>query len=74
MFVGENDFEFDTGDVDANNVRQIMISHAPPFNTCADFIKPGMHVGSVDARAIIEEFQPDAAFSAHIHQSVYASG
>ena len=35
---------------------------------------PGTHVGSMDTRKIIEHFGPDAAFSAHIHQSVYASG
>lgn len=55
-------------------VHTILVSHSPPFDTCADFIKPGLHVGSMDTRKAIEHFRPDAAFSAHIHQSVYASG
>lgn len=73
LFTGPNDYEFDVEDSGAP-AHTILVSHSPPFDTCADFIMPGLHVGSPDTRKAIEHFKPDAAFSAHIHQSVYASG
>lgn len=73
LFKGPDDYTFGTSSEGAP-AHTILVTHSPPFNTCADFIDPSLHAGSADTRKIIEDFQPEASFSAHIHQSVYASG
>jgi len=48
---------------------KVLISHTPPFNTAADMIGGGVHVGSTAIRKFIEEKQPDFCFTGHIHES-----
>jgi len=48
---------------------KVQITHNPPFNTKLDMIPSGNHVGSKVVRALIEEFKPDAAVCAHIHEA-----
>lgn len=48
---------------------KIFVSHAPPFNTAADRIESGIHVGSAAIRRFIEEKQPDFCLTGHIHES-----
>jgi Icc-related predicted phosphoesterase len=48
---------------------KVLISHTPPFNTAADMIGSGIHVGSTAIRKFIEEKQPDFCFTGHIHES-----
>ncbi|RKX58772.1 MAG: serine/threonine protein phosphatase [Thermodesulfobacteriota bacterium] len=48
---------------------KVLISHTPPFNTTADLIGGGVHVGSTAIRKFIEEKQPDLCFTGHIHES-----
>jgi Icc-related predicted phosphoesterase len=48
---------------------KVLISHTPPFNTAADLIGSGVHVGSTAIRKFIEEKQPDFCFTGHIHES-----
>ena len=48
---------------------KIQITHAPPANTKIDMIGSGAHVGSEAVRKFLEEMQPQAAISAHIHES-----
>jgi len=48
---------------------KLLISHTPPFNTAADMIGGGVHVGSTAIRKFIEEKQPDFCFTGHIHES-----
>ena len=48
---------------------KILISHTPPYNTAADRIGAGIHVGSTAIREFIESKQPDFCFTGHIHES-----
>ncbi|MDA8162433.1 MAG: metallophosphoesterase [Desulfobacteraceae bacterium] len=48
---------------------KILVSHAPPFNTVADRIGSGAHVGSAAIRKFIETEQPDFCLTGHIHES-----
>ncbi len=48
---------------------QIMVPHAPPYNTAADLIPNGMHVGSKAVREFIERVQPDFCLTGHIHEA-----
>ncbi|MBI2542913.1 MAG: metallophosphoesterase family protein [Candidatus Aenigmarchaeota archaeon] len=48
---------------------KIQVTHAPPFNTKADVIASGAHVGSDSVRKFIEKEQPESAVCAHIHES-----
>ncbi|CAL6074766.1 Calcineurin-like_phosphoesterase [Hexamita inflata] len=56
--------------------RTLIFSHAPPYNTNADMCsrKQNAHSGSLDIRKYIEDYQPEAIFSGHIHESVLMSG
>lgn len=49
--------------------RTVFAPHAPPFNTCADRIESGAHVGSKAIREIIEREQPVACLCGHIHEA-----
>ncbi|MFW5804077.1 MAG: metallophosphoesterase family protein [bacterium] len=46
----------------------VFISHQPPFETINDKLPTGEHVGSIAVKNIIEEYQPLACFSGHIHE------
>lgn len=47
----------------------LLVTHAPPFNTKLDERSPGDHVGSVSYRDFIETYQPNLSVSGHIHQT-----
>lgn len=47
---------------------KILLTHAPPFDTKADKIPDGSHVGSKALRKAIEEFKPDINLCGHIHE------
>ena len=49
--------------------RLILVSHQPPFETGADLLPNGMHVGSRSLRAFIEEAQPAYCLTGHIHEA-----
>ena len=46
----------------------ILISHQPPYKTKNDKIAFGLHVGSKSIRRFIENEQPLACFTGHIHE------
>lgn len=48
---------------------RILVTHAPPYNTKADILPSGDHVGSESIRKIIEEYQPTLNVCGHIHES-----
>ena len=48
---------------------KIMVPHAPPYNTKVDLTSSGLHVGSREIRAFIEQFQPDLCLCGHIHEA-----
>ena len=49
--------------------NMIMIMHQPPKDTACDTITSGAHVGSPALRQVIEELQPLAVVTGHIHES-----
>lgn len=49
--------------------KKIQVTHMPPARTKIDKIASGAHVGSEIIRSFIEEKQPVAAISAHIHEA-----
>jgi Icc-related predicted phosphoesterase len=53
---------------------RLLISHGPPYGTCADLGHGGFHLGSTDLRGIIESEGPAAVLSGHIHESPKRSG
>lgn len=52
-----------------NEEIRILVTHAPPYNTKADILPSGDHVGSESIRKIIEEYQPTFNVCGHIHES-----
>jgi len=48
---------------------KIQATHAPPFNSTLDLVG-NRHVGSNSVRKLIEEFSPQVAVCAHIHESM----
>ena len=48
----------------------ILLTHAPPYNTKADTIESGVHVGSEGVEKIIKEFQPTVNICGHIHEAI----
>ena len=48
---------------------KILVTHAPPFNTDADKIEDGAHVGSEGILKSIHEFKPDINLCGHIHEA-----
>lgn len=48
---------------------KILITHAPPYNTQADKLFTGEHVGSKSIREIIEKYKPDLNICGHIHEA-----
>jgi len=58
------------GYAEVRGVRPLlMVCHTPPYATKCDRIAGGRAVGSTAARRFIEEVQPDACLSGHIHES-----
>lgn len=55
-------------DVKGERVK-VQVTHMPPLRTRLDAIKSGAHVGSEVIRKFIENKQPAAAISAHIHEA-----
>jgi uncharacterized protein len=51
-----------------SHVPTILVVHQPPYNTIADRVSPGKHVGSTTIRQIIEERNPIGCFCGHIHE------
>ncbi|NQU63989.1 MAG: metallophosphoesterase family protein [SAR324 cluster bacterium] len=47
----------------------VLVSHQPPWDTAADRINSGQHVGSHSVRQFVAQFQPLVCFSGHIHES-----
>ena len=48
---------------------KILVTHAPPYNTEADKIESGEHVGSQGILKSIHEFKPDINLCGHIHEA-----
>jgi Icc-related predicted phosphoesterase len=48
---------------------QILVTHAPPYNTKADKLPNGEHVGSESIRKIIVDHMPDLCICGHIHEA-----
>lgn len=47
----------------------VLVAHDPPFETAADELPGGVHVGSRAVRAFIEKAQPDVCLCGHIHEA-----
>lgn len=47
----------------------VILSHAPPYNTVTDKVRSGLHVGSKALRSFIEERQPPLVICGHIHEA-----
>ena len=48
---------------------RILATHAPPFNTEADRVSNGEHVGSQGILKSIHEFEPEINLCGHIHEA-----
>ena len=48
----------------------ILLTHAPPYNTKADTMENGVHVGSQGIKKSIHEFQPTVNICGHIHEAM----
>lgn len=55
---------------DSDGAPLVLVSHQPPFDTAADVISSGRHVGSRSVRSFIEERRPLLCLSGHIHESI----
>lgn len=61
-------FEYETIANTTNKIK-ILLTHAPPYNTSADLVEGGEHVGSHGVRKIIEDFDIDINICGHIHEA-----
>jgi Icc-related predicted phosphoesterase len=50
-------------------IPYILVVHHPPFNTVADLVKAGAHVGSKSIRQSIENDKPILCICGHIHEA-----
>ncbi len=48
---------------------KILVTHAPPYNTEADKIESGEHVGSQGILKSIHEFEPEINLCGHVHEA-----
>ena len=48
---------------------KILVTHAPPYNTEADKLESGDHVGSAGILKSIHEFEPQINLCGHIHEA-----
>lgn len=55
---------------ESNGRIDILLTHAPPYDTETDIIENGAHVGSKAVRKIIEEYKPRINLCGHVHESV----
>ena len=54
----------------ANNSKiKILVTHAPPYNTQADVIESGDHVGSQGILDAIINFKPEINLCGHVHEA-----
>jgi len=71
--VGNSDFErvksFFAKEMKAHKGKNILITHEPPFDTLADQLTSGKHVGSESLREFIKETQPMINICGHIHEA-----
>lgn len=56
-----------TGGVPAD--RLILVAHQPPFDTAADRLSSGRHVGCHALRRFIDEVHPACCLTGHIHEA-----
>lgn len=49
--------------------RFVLISHNPPYNTQADLLLSGEHVGSLSVRRFVEDNNPNLLLCGHIHEA-----
>ena len=47
----------------------VLVTHVPPFDTHADMLWTGHHVGSPFVRSLVEDYEPDFLICGHIHES-----
>ena len=47
----------------------ILVTHTPPYNTCADRTAKEVHVGSESVREVIETREPLANLCGHVHEA-----
>jgi Icc-related predicted phosphoesterase len=50
-------------------VNLILLTHTPPFGTKVDIAFFGRHIGAHSIRQFIEEVQPIAVYSGHVHEA-----
>jgi Icc-related predicted phosphoesterase len=65
-------FEPTEAEIETNLAKfkpDVLIVHAPPFNTLCDRIPSGQNVGSKAIRSFIQKNQPILTICAHIHES-----
>ena len=48
---------------------KILVTHAPPFDSSADIIESGDHVGSHGILKVIQEFNPNINLCGHVHEA-----
>lgn len=70
----EEDFKVNLNEIFENVSNQefkanILVTHAPPFNTNTDKISSGDHVGCKSVREAIEKYQPNISLCGHIHEA-----
>jgi Icc-related predicted phosphoesterase len=53
--------------------RLVLVTHQPPFDTAADLVPGGRHVGSRALRNFIDKVQPACCLSGHIHEAASRS-
>lgn len=49
--------------------RLVLVSHQPPFETDADRLPAGRHVGCRALKAFLQEVQPACCLTGHIHEA-----
>ena len=49
--------------------KTVLVTHVPPFDTNADTLWTGHHVGSPFLRGIVDEYHPDFLICGHIHEA-----
>ena len=54
---------------DIDSKVKILLTHAPPFNSQADVIENGAHVGSQGILKVINEFKPNINLCGHVHEA-----
>lgn len=73
---GNCDFErtkpFFAKELKKHKGKNILVTHEPPFDTKADEVSLGAHVGSKSVRDFIKENQPDLHICGHIHETAGA--